>query len=123
MDTEESKSDPMVKDKKSLPMDVGFAIVPSFVFHVVVLVPILLFLLLPLALMSMIFNKVFAPKPSKVEVPRNDEYKNLSNTLIPLSQRKFDIVIFGATGFTGRLAALYVAKTYGTSIQWAICGR
>jgi len=37
--------------------------------------------------------------------------------------RNFDIILFGATGFTGRLAALYLAKTYGSSIRWAIAGR
>lgn len=39
------------------------------------------------------------------------------------SSKKFDIVIFGATGFTGRLAAQYVAKQYGNTIKWAIAGR
>lgn len=36
---------------------------------------------------------------------------------------KYDIVIYGATGFTGRLAALYIAKQYGSTIRWAIAGR
>lgn len=38
--------------------------------------------------------------------------------------RKYDITLFGATGFTGRLAAQYLAKQYGaTSLKWAIAGR
>ena len=36
---------------------------------------------------------------------------------------KLDLVIFGATGFTGKLAALYAAKQYGRNIKWAIAGR
>jgi len=36
---------------------------------------------------------------------------------------KFDVVIFGATGFTGRLAALYITKQYGSKVTWAIAGR
>jgi saccharopine dehydrogenase (NAD+, L-glutamate forming) len=32
-------------------------------------------------------------------------------------------VLFGATGFTGRLAAKYLATQYGRSINWAIAGR
>jgi short subunit dehydrogenase-like uncharacterized protein len=36
---------------------------------------------------------------------------------------KYDVIIYGATGFTGRLASLYVAKQYGSSIRWAIAGR
>lgn len=38
-------------------------------------------------------------------------------------QREFDLVLYGATGFTGRLAALYLAKTYGKRFKWAIAGR
>ena len=38
-------------------------------------------------------------------------------------QRKYDVVVFGATGFTGRLIAEYIARSYGSSIAWAIAGR
>jgi len=31
--------------------------------------------------------------------------------------------VFGATGFTGKLAAEHLAKTYGKNIKWAIAGR
>ncbi|KAJ8601505.1 hypothetical protein CTAYLR_006732 [Chrysophaeum taylorii] len=37
--------------------------------------------------------------------------------------KQYDLTIYGATGFTGRLAARYVARTYGTSIRWAVAGR
>ena len=37
--------------------------------------------------------------------------------------REFDILIYGATGFTGRLVAEYVSNTYGTSIKWGMAGR
>lgn len=39
--------------------------------------------------------------------------------------RKYDIVLFGATGFTGRLVAEYLLETYGHSedLIWAIAGR
>jgi len=38
--------------------------------------------------------------------------------------RDFDVVLFGATGFTGRLTARYLARKYGGSlIRWAIAGR
>ncbi len=41
------------------------------------------------------------------------------------SQAEFDIVVFGASGFTGRLVAEYLAKAYGadTSLRWAMAGR
>lgn len=39
-------------------------------------------------------------------------------------ERKFDIVLFGATGFTGKLVAEYLAKeAKGRDVKWAIAGR
>ena len=40
-----------------------------------------------------------------------------------MSDREFDLVIFGATGFTGRLVAEYINATYGATINWAMAGR
>src|SRR3954471_21322579 len=36
--------------------------------------------------------------------------------------RRLDVVLFGATGFTGRLVADYLAQTAPT-LRWAIAGR
>ncbi|MCA9696721.1 MAG: saccharopine dehydrogenase NADP-binding domain-containing protein, partial [Myxococcales bacterium] len=39
-------------------------------------------------------------------------------------ERAFDLVLFGATGFTGGLIAHYLGKRLaGTSLRWAIAGR
>jgi len=37
--------------------------------------------------------------------------------------RKFDVVIFGATGFTGGLTAEYLARWGGENLRWALAGR
>ena len=37
--------------------------------------------------------------------------------------RKFDIVVFGATGFTGQLTAEYLAQHGGPDLKWALAGR
>ena len=52
---------------------------------------------------------------------RNDEKKELSN----MSSSKFDIVVYGATGFTGQLVAEYLAAHYkgDASLKWAMAGR
>jgi short subunit dehydrogenase-like uncharacterized protein len=41
------------------------------------------------------------------------------------ADREFDVVIFGATGFTGQLVAEYMAEQYGpaSGLRWAIAGR
>ena len=38
---------------------------------------------------------------------------------------EFDIIVYGATGFTGRLVAEYLAAKYGVGgeIKWAMAGR
>jgi short subunit dehydrogenase-like uncharacterized protein len=38
-------------------------------------------------------------------------------------KQKYDIVLFGATGFTGGLAAKYLSTQYGKKVSWAIAGR
>ncbi|MGJ8562686.1 MAG: saccharopine dehydrogenase family protein [Alphaproteobacteria bacterium] len=41
-----------------------------------------------------------------------------------MSDREFDIVVFGATGFTGRLVAEYLNTAYaGSDVKWAMAGR
>lgn len=41
------------------------------------------------------------------------------------TNKEFDIVIYGATGFTGRLVAEYLVKQYANdnSVKWAMAGR
>ncbi|PRW56953.1 saccharopine dehydrogenase isoform B [Chlorella sorokiniana] len=39
------------------------------------------------------------------------------------SNRAFDVVIWGATGFTGRLVAEHLARDYKTGVKWALAGR
>lgn len=44
-------------------------------------------------------------------------------------QREFDVIVWGATGFTGRLVAEYLNETYGVGgeasnqVKWAMAGR
>jgi len=40
-----------------------------------------------------------------------------------MTKRTYDVVIFGATGFTGRLVAEYLAAEYGSAVRWAMAGR
>lgn len=46
----------------------------------------------------------------------------LAPTMISASRRKLDVVLVGATGFTGRLAARYLAAR-PEPLRWAIAGR
>lgn len=44
---------------------------------------------------------------------------------MPQDPRTFDLVVFGATGFTGRLVAEYLQSTHGHggALRWALAGR
>ena len=37
--------------------------------------------------------------------------------------RDFDVIVYGATGYTGRLVAEYLAQAYPTGVRWAMAGR
>ena len=37
--------------------------------------------------------------------------------------REFDVIVYGATGFTGRLVAEHLAVTHPTGVRWAMAGR
>ncbi|MBT6592591.1 MAG: saccharopine dehydrogenase, partial [Porticoccaceae bacterium] len=41
------------------------------------------------------------------------------------SNRELDVVVYGATGFTGRLVAEYLNNQYGVNgdVKWAMAGR
>jgi short subunit dehydrogenase-like uncharacterized protein len=43
--------------------------------------------------------------------------------LVVAAQRKYDLVLFGATGFTGGLTADYLALNAPTGLRWALVGR
>ena len=42
-----------------------------------------------------------------------------------MAEREFDLVVWGASGFTGHLVTEYLVRTYGTEgdLNWAIAGR
>ena len=43
--------------------------------------------------------------------------------MVNRSDRKFDIVVFGATGYTGKLVAEQVLQGTPSTLRWAIAGR
>ena len=40
-----------------------------------------------------------------------------------MSRRPYDLVLFGATGFAGRLTAEYLARAVPPTASWALAGR
>lgn len=44
-------------------------------------------------------------------------------TITAKKDRQFDVIVYGATGFTGRLVAEYLQAEYGHDVKWAMAGR
>lgn len=42
---------------------------------------------------------------------------------MPQSQREYECIVFGATGYTGKYTAEHIAKNLPTDFKWAIAGR
>ncbi len=118
----------MVRDKKVLELS-GFSALPQFLLFAGIITPLWLTVLLPCTLasqaVSFVHNKISpAKKTSKSTAHIQDSsHQVVCGTANDSSKRVFDIVVFGATGFTGKMAAVYLAKKYGRSVRWAIAGR
>jgi short subunit dehydrogenase-like uncharacterized protein len=41
----------------------------------------------------------------------------------PKNDQEYDIVLVGATGYTGKLTAHHIARNLPTNLKWAIAGR
>ncbi|KAJ9443474.1 hypothetical protein DIPPA_55979 [Diplonema papillatum] len=115
-----------IKDGKQMPGSVVKSLVGLGV--VGTLFPVYLVTILPFTLVVQIVRlltkkkMVIRYKPAegddRVQIPPGDK--------IAFKKRTFDVVLLGTTGFTGKLAATYLAKQYGKSggkLKWAIAGR
>lgn len=86
--------------------------------------PTLFSVLIPTAFISALINII----SSLVSGQKNKSNKRLVRLeLAPAVQKRdraYDLIVYGATGFTGRLAARYLATNYRLSeVKWALGGR
>jgi hypothetical protein len=113
---------------KTLPHS-GYTVIFYFIYEAVITLPICLFVLVPFTLAEKVLKMLLPRKSKKSESEkllgkRDTSISQLKSfSKAELSAREFDIIIFGATGFTGKMAAVYMARTYGSSVKWAIAGR
>mmetsp|Transcript_13301 Transcript_13301/g.21775 ORF Transcript_13301/g.21775 Transcript_13301/m.21775 type:complete len:498 (-) Transcript_13301:1833-3326(-) len=114
---------------KQLPLTNTAEVLPQFLVAATVATPLFITCLLPCTIATQVgkfvVNKITGRKKLPAVMTADISEEQLSTiTDGTKSPRNFDLILFGATGFTGRLAALYLAKTYGGSkIRWAIAGR
>ena len=95
-----------------------------------IIFPIWLCLLLPLSIVGLVYKMKFAKKTKRADAAKvyNQEDADAVVAKSPREGRKYDTIIYGATGYTGFLAARYLAEQYGNKkagpkLKWAIAGR
>jgi len=106
------------------------SVVPTstFLFVLGLGVPIWATIILPISFIWQT-GKAILPGPKKQQLlPSEDDSVPLDfmpENVKSFSARKYDLVLLGATGFTGKLAALYLTQTYGVNgkVKWALAGR
>jgi short subunit dehydrogenase-like uncharacterized protein len=81
----------------------------------------------PFTLVCLLLNRlIIKPLRGQYEPPKIDSGHEVKDKDVkPRADRTYDVVVLGATGFTGRLAVRHLAKTYGVnkSVKWAMAGR
>ena len=88
--------------------------------------PILSVTVLPLTIAYQVGKSLLKPFLPKPKLPQIDSGYTVEEVdIIPRAQRKYDIIVLGASGFTGGLCVRHLAQTYGAGkdIKWAIAGR
>ena len=133
--------DPMVKDHKEMENSQLSTVLPMFLLHTCVILPIWAVVLLPAAAMYQAGSycaTLMCGKRMNVK-GESSTIGTASSTATGLKKAancQYDLVLYGATGFTGTLAATYLAKNYGLfpknvgnkvgegkGLRWAIAGR
>jgi hypothetical protein len=121
----DAHNDPMIRDKKSSPNSSLITSVPTFFMTLFVVTPVWLTILLPLAVLGqtgVAISRAISPK--KTRKPSSDSTNvSVQKRSTDLQGRDYDLILYGATGFTGEMAAKYLAKNYGNKVNWAIAGR
>jgi len=90
------------------------------------LFPIWLCILLPLSILGFVYKKLCVSKKApQGKVEKIYTEADLTGPVSDRATRKYDVIIYGATGYTGFLSARYLAENYGRGkgLKWAIGGR
>ena len=116
--------DPMIKDKKSLRLSSTVVALVHVVMYTIVVMPLWLFVLVPIAFLSFVYRTLFKRRTILSRSTPQQTGSGALSSPVPTADRPYDIILYGATGFTGTLAARYLARQYRNQpLKWAISGR
>lgn len=102
-------------------------------FNLIVVLPVWLFLLIPTSIISFVGKFIFYQlsgskavdqEEADMEAVWKDSFK-LQKGATGSEARDYDMIVYGATGFTGQLIVQYLKEKYGPNpgFKWAIGGR
>jgi short subunit dehydrogenase-like uncharacterized protein len=124
MTTEQTDIDFVQRDQRDFAEEPGFTLVNGLACAASLTIAT------PIALISGLINLprklVSSPSSTGSIGGAKFEYPPIGPVLVevkPLQEREFDIIVYGATGFTGGLSCEYLARQYGGKLKWAIAGR
>jgi hypothetical protein len=105
----DSHSDPLIRDKKELALS-GSRAIPQFLLFAGVITPLWLSVLLPSAIasqaVSFVWGKVTGRSGRKeAHATKQNDAKKVLGKASDKSKRKYDVIVFGATGFTGKMSS------------------
>jgi hypothetical protein len=84
-----------------------------FLIHLFITIPIWIGFLLPLTIVYVLLEKLFCMCCKKKKIQKKFiPLESVSGPDPNKNSREFDLILFGATGFTGKFAAEYLAKNY-----------
>lgn len=117
-DVEAVRNAPKQDGKRTAVISAG-----TFLFTALFGVPFWITFLMPLSVVYQVGKGLLYPKVAKIEEEKlTQEVFPATEDLQPIKDRLYDAVLLGCTGFTGRLAAIHLAKTH-PNLKWAIAGR
>jgi hypothetical protein len=93
---------------------------PAFLGLALVGVPFWLTVLLPLSVVTQVGKALVKPFVTKPEFIIDTGTVVNDSDIVPREDRKYDVVVLGATGFTGKLVAEHICRTYGGKFVTAI---
>ena len=70
-----------------------------------------------------IFRLSWAAGTKSVVAADDADYARRMTKQTPKKDRQYDVIVWGATGFTGQLVVEYLARNYPNGLTWAVAGR
>jgi len=89
---------------------------PAFLGLCLVGVPLWLTVWMPLSLVAQGVKAITKPFSSKPDFCIDTGTKVDPSDIVAPKDRKYDVVVLGATGFTGKLVVEHICRTYGGTI-------